>query len=99
MYYADKLESIGDLFGSRKIVLENDRLVVDSHAYPILDDVIILLEPSQYPPSLAKRLNAKKHEVGTCVSNFAEDIQFTFGQEWQRFPNILPEHKQEFSHY
>jgi SAM-dependent methyltransferase len=29
----------------------------------------------------------------------APDIQFTFGQEWQSFQQILPEHKREFAQY
>jgi SAM-dependent methyltransferase len=30
---------------------------------------------------------------------FAEDIQFTFGAEWQSHGSILPEHEKEFSQY
>ncbi|MBM2828383.1 MAG: Mg-protoporphyrin methyl transferase, partial [Actinobacteria bacterium] len=28
-----------------------------------------------------------------------EDIQHTFGEEWQRFPELLPEHREEFLQY
>ncbi len=30
---------------------------------------------------------------------FAEDIQFTFGEEWTTYSQILPEHKKEFDGY
>ena len=31
--------------------------------------------------------------------DFAGDIQFTFGEEWHGFPEILPEHEKEFQQY
>lgn len=31
--------------------------------------------------------------------HFAEDIQYTFGAEWEAFPGILPEHQAEFNAY
>jgi SAM-dependent methyltransferase len=33
------------------------------------------------------------------TSDFAEDIQYTFGAEWQEHRDILPEHAQEFAQY
>lgn len=92
-YYADKLATLKEIFGSQDIYLEADRLVVDSRAYPILDDVIVLLAPEQYPASLASYADRAE------LPDFAEDIQFTFGSEWKTFPGILPEHEQEFSMY
>lgn len=102
MYYADKMETLKDIFGSHDIILEMDRLVVEGYAYPIVDDVIILLDTSQYPASFKIRSNKQhtfKDKVADKPSHFAEDIQFTFGEEWQKFPEILPEHKQEFLQY
>jgi SAM-dependent methyltransferase len=32
-------------------------------------------------------------------ADFAEDIQFTFGAEWQAHGNVLPEHAKEFQQY
>jgi SAM-dependent methyltransferase len=32
-------------------------------------------------------------------AGFAEDIQYTFGAEWQAHGNILPEHAEEFAQY
>ena len=99
MYYADKMELLKDIFGSEKISLRSDRLIVDERTYPIVDDVIIQLDPSQYPPALNKRINAM--EIRECgrTPEIAGDIQFTFGREWQKFPEILPEHEQEFAQY
>jgi SAM-dependent methyltransferase len=34
-----------------------------------------------------------------AVPLFAEDIQFTFGAEWEAFPDVLPEHRREFDAY
>ncbi|MBU3967373.1 MAG: class I SAM-dependent methyltransferase [Euryarchaeota archaeon] len=103
MNYTDKLGTLKDIFGSNEIILETNCLAVDDHIYPILDDVIILLDPSQYPNSLKSRLEKRKEAVKDKAtvepSDFAEDIQFTFGEEWQRFPDLLPEHKQEFLQY
>lgn len=99
MYYADKLESLKDIFRAKELRLEKGGVVVDGVLYPIVDDVIILLDPSQYPPSLRSRIKARQDQGTSVLSDFAEDIQFTFGEEWQRFPKILPEHKREFSLY
>lgn len=103
MYYADKLGILKDIFGSSEIILETNCLAVDGHIYPIIDDVIILLDPMQYPDLLKNRLKkwkeSSKYKATAEPSDFAEDIQFTFGEEWKRFPDILPEHKQEFLQY
>lgn len=98
MYYDDKLETLKDIFGANEVILETNRLLLDGRAYPIVDDVIIQLDPSQYPRALKQRIKGPG-ETGEKISEFAEDIQFTFGQEWQRFPEILPEHEDEFHQY
>ncbi len=97
-YYSDKIESLKDIFGTPDLALESDKLIVEGVYYPIIDDVIILLDPEQYPARLrdeAERLN----RVSDKIANFAEDIQFTFGQEWLKFPEIMSEHKREFTLY
>jgi SAM-dependent methyltransferase len=35
----------------------------------------------------------------TATGNFAEDVQYTFGAEWQEHRAILPEHVTEFAQY
>jgi SAM-dependent methyltransferase len=98
MYYASKLKSLQDIFGSRDIELKSDSLTVNGRRYMIVEDVIVLLEEDQYPPLLRKKLEAGA-VTGAASSDFAQDIQFTFGREWQKFPDILPEHKSEFAQY
>lgn len=98
MYYADKLESLKDIFGTQDIYFKEDNIYVNGSIYPVIDDVIILLPPSQYPSLLKKRIEGQ-HLEGKVLFDPAKDIQFTFGEEWKRFPNILPEHKREFSQY
>jgi SAM-dependent methyltransferase len=98
-YYSNKLKTLSDLFGSSAVRLETDRLIVDQRSYPIVDDVIILLPADQYPDLLKKKmgLNIKTDSVS---GNAAERvIQFSFGEEWQKYSDILPEHEEEFNQY
>ena len=98
-YYADKLGTLQDLCGTSAVSLEPGFLVVRGHRYPIVGDVIVLLEPSQYSPRLAHRLGSTGVSDGPPPMAFAEDIQYTFGEEWTAFPEILPEHEREFYQY
>ena len=99
MYYSNKLDILVDIFGSKNIKVELECLTVNDKNYPIIDDVIILLDPVQYPESLSKRIKVDKSNIPTVDMEFAEDIQFTFGEEWQEFSDILFEHEKEFSQY
>ena len=101
-YYEDKRESLRDLFAASTVRVETNRIVVDGKEYPVLDDVILLLPPSQWPPTVSRRLSmsagaARWGDAGD--DGIAKDIQFTFGEEWQGFPEILPEHEKEFQQY
>lgn len=98
MHYADKIESLKDLFGAAAVDLQPGRLVVDGRAYPIVDDVIVLLDPSDCPPAVRERMGAPP-PGSPPAALLARDIQFTFGEEWKRFPGILPEHETEFRQY
>lgn len=97
-YYSDKIECLRSIFGTQAIEHEPNALRVDGRSYPIVDDVIILLEPAQYPDSLKKRLKAHQ-SAPSGTADFAGDIQFTFGEEWQKYPQIMPEHQSEFALY
>ncbi len=99
MYLEDKLDSLKDIFGAGDVYLETDRLIVDGRAYPVVDDVIVLLDLAQYPSALMKRIGPGVAPCAAGDADFAKDIQFTFGQEWQEFPKILPEHEQSFRNY
>jgi SAM-dependent methyltransferase len=97
-YYSSKLKSLQEIFGTRNIVLAEDFLIVNDRRYPIVDDVIVLLDPAQYPPALRKELKGSIAK-NPDITDFAQDIQFTFGKEWQKFSDILPEHRDEFMQY
>lgn len=94
--YAAHRETLRDLFGARQVEVEPGRVVVDGKSYPVLDGVIILLDPSDWPPYVRDRLGTGPEER---TGPLAKDIQFTFGAEWTRFPRILPEHEAEFAQY
>jgi SAM-dependent methyltransferase len=82
VYYADKIASLRDLFGTQDVAVEEKSLRVGTRSYPIKNDVIIL-----------------STEAGTAPGEFAEDIQYTFGAEWQSYHQVLPEHRKEFTEY
>ena len=87
-YYHDKIDSLRHAFGTTNVVLERDQISVDGKTYPIIDDVIIVIDPDQYPERVRKELEARGNQrIGRRVLNdgnpFAEDIQFTFGAEWK----------------
>jgi SAM-dependent methyltransferase len=98
-YYSNKLQSLRDLFGSNEIRLEKDRLIVYRETYPIIEDVIVLLQPDQYPNLLKKKLGLDKKTVPSSGIASDQDIQFSFGEEWQKYSDILPEHAEEFNRY
>lgn len=97
-YYADKIDVLQDIFGATSVELQPDGIVVDGNPYPIVDDVIILLDPVHWPPTLARRVAAPSPATAGDGC-FATDIQSTFGREWQAFPDILAEHEREFHQY
>lgn len=99
MYYKDKIDTLRALFGDHDLVLDKEVLRVGRHRYPIVEDVIVLLDPEQYPPALRERLGIGR--VGQSIDRavFAEDIQYTFGEEWKTYKDVLPEHAKEFSEY
>jgi SAM-dependent methyltransferase len=98
-YYADKIDLLRDIFGADSVVVLPDGIEIDGRRYPIVDDVIVLLDPAQLPATLARHLAATASESDGDGGDFAADIQSTFGREWQTFPEILPEHEAEFRQY
>ena len=80
------------------------RVTVDGCSYPEIDDVIVLLDPSRLPASVRGRIApagsaGETAPKGAAPALFAADIRDTFGEEWRRFPDILPEHREEFRQY
>lgn len=94
-YYADKVALLADLFGTSDVKVSDGVLRVGGTTYPIIDDVIVLLPEALRPKGLGGRTPASV----TGEKPFAADIQHTFGAEWQAYPQVLPEHKQEFDDY
>lgn len=96
-YYADKLDSLRDIMGASSVTVSEDAFFADGVHYPIIDDVIVLLDPPQYPESVRSRLRTEG--ARSSSAEFAADIQQTFGAEWQRYSAIRPEYDQEFAEY
>jgi SAM-dependent methyltransferase len=61
--------------------------------------VIILLEPARLPEGVRRRIGFADPGGASDPPEFARDIQHTFGEEWGRFPAVLPEHREEFARY
>lgn len=99
MYYQDKIESLEDIFGKR-VVLEESFLKVENTRYPIINDVIILLPEKQYTDFVRKKLKIKENILRDEKNKvFSREIQWTFSKEWEKYNEILPEHKREFLEY
>jgi hypothetical protein len=97
-YYTDKTALLTDLFGARHVDADQDHIVVDGRSFPVVDDVIVLLEPDKYTPYVARAVRSGPAPHG-ATARFARDVQFTFGEEWKLFPEVLPEHELEFRQY
>ncbi len=97
-YYTDKLDLLRDIFAGNRVELLPDVLCVDQKRYPIIDDVIIVLQPEHYPPSVFQKLWPTADDA-IWDPDFARDIQFTFSEEWRTFPDVMCEHQTEFRQY
>ena len=101
MYYRDKKIILSDIFAAKteEIKLSKNSLQVNQQIYPIIDDVIILAEPSQYTDYVKKKLKTVIKPAPADSGIFRADIQQSFGSEWMIYDRILGEHKKEFSLY
>jgi len=99
MYYSRKIDSLKDIFQASQVEVRQDSLIVDGRTYPIINDVIILLDEANYPPAVKNKITSSSAVSAKNAKDFAPDIQYTFGEEWKSFPDILPEHKEEFDNY
>jgi len=101
-YYPAHRDTLKDIFDAERVHISTDKLEVDGINYPIIDDVIILLEPSEYTPYIKSILgtDGRTHDDGNRDEiQFSEAIQNSFGSEWTEFDKILPEHEEEFQLY
>jgi hypothetical protein len=98
-YYKDKAAVLADVFGTSYVEIEQDCIVVDAVRYPVVEDVIVLLPPDRYPRRVVDSLGTKRISDSKAPGQFAPDVQDTFGEEWQAYPEMLTEHEKEFSQY
>jgi SAM-dependent methyltransferase len=98
-YYKDKAAALADVFAAAHVDVEPDCILVDGLRYPIVDDVIVLLPPDRYSKRVRDSVGAERTSGSTTPRQFAPDVQDTFGEEWQAYPEMLGEHEKEFSQY
>ncbi|HOW28490.1 MAG TPA: methyltransferase domain-containing protein [Elusimicrobiota bacterium] len=98
-YYADKSDGLKRLFGARTLSFSPGRIHIDDKIYPVIQDVIILLDPSRYTDFVKRQLRRGERGEEKDGTDFARDIQSTFGAEWEHYGKILPEHREEFQRY
>ena len=100
-YYDDKQESLARLFGARSVEVQDEAIVVDGRRLPTVEDVILTGRPEEWPSAARRALAGRGDPAvsGEAREDFAEDVQFTFGAEWERYAEVLPEHEDEFRRY
>ena len=98
MYYNNKIKTLSEIFGTSDIQLQGSSINVAGKVYPIVDDVIILLESHQIPSRISEKIQCltRDEEIAPSIAN---DIQYTFGEEWKTYNKILPQHHDEFKLY
>lgn len=94
-YYKNKINTLKSIFKSEKIIVKDNRIIVDNREYPVVNDVIILLEYA----SRAENSDNEKNSDRSSNQEFSREIQYTFGKEWTEYSEILPEHEKEFQKY
>jgi len=98
-YYQDKIEILQDIFNTKNITLQSDLLIIEDKNFPIIDDVIILIDEDQYSNYVCRSLQKNINSTINIDTSFSRDIQNSFGQEWNYFDRILYEHELEFEQY
>ena len=98
MYYKNKIKTLSEMFGTSDIQLHETFINIAGREYPIIEDVIILLESHQIPPQTLEKVQYLTRDEETSPS-IEKDIQYTFGEEWKKFNEIMPQHHNEFKLY
>ena len=98
MYYKNKIKTLSELFGTSDIQLEGAFINIAGRIYPIVDDVIILLKSHHIPRRTSEKIQCLTRDE-EISSSIAKDIQYTFGEEWKTYNEILPQHHDEFNLY
>src|ERR1039458_5597282 len=95
-YYKNKIGSLRRIFATEDIVLTDKFVVVKGRPYPLVDDVIVLLDPSQYTEYIRKFISPGESVGSDDIEAFSKPVQSSFGQQWIQYSNILDEHCIEF---
>ena len=100
-YYSNKIPSLTEIFGEAVQVFADHITVGGSKRFPVVDDVIITLEPWQFTAKVRRALhNREGMEIPPADrEEFARAIQDTFGQEWSSFSEVLPQTRVDFERY
>lgn len=98
-YYSDKIDILRDIFGVSEIRLANSGIYCGENFYPIIDDVIILLDKNQWPNSIRNDIHEFSNSKITDGQLFSQQVQDSFSMQWRDFNDILPEHEKEFHLY
>jgi SAM-dependent methyltransferase len=98
-YYKNKIGSLRRIFATEDIVLTDKFVVVKGRPYPLVDDVIVLLDPSQYTEYIRKFISPGESVGSDDIEAFSKPVQSSFGQQWIQYSNILDEHCIEFEQY
>jgi SAM-dependent methyltransferase len=96
-YYDNKIHILRDIFGC-DVIVEGQFVLVGNNQYPVVDDVIVLLEPSQYTDKIHSCLKSDTEREAT-PEQFSRSVQTSFGGQWEKYDEILPEHMTEFHQY
>lgn len=98
-YYQNKLHILESVFDTTDITLSSDSLRVRDVEYPIVRDVIILLANRDYTAFVRSELDLPILDGDSNTQRLASDVQCSFGEEWNTYSDILPEHEDEFHRY
>lgn len=98
-YYRNKISSLRRIFGTDELVLSDEYLMVKGRRYPIVNDVIVLLDPSQYTEYVRKHISPGEPGQSDNIETFSKAVQSSFGQQWVQYSKILDEHRIEFEQY
>jgi SAM-dependent methyltransferase len=96
-YYNDKLELLASVFGTTEVAFDNGCLLVAGVRYPVINDVIIVVEPAKFSSYVRRCLGST--DTRTHLAGFPEDEQYSFSEEWTRFSSVLPDHERTFNRY
>jgi SAM-dependent methyltransferase len=98
-YYENKLASLRRMFGTNDIALSEGYLAVAGVTYPIIGDVIVLLDASQYTEVVRQSLSALPSHKLDNIAPHSRAVQSSFGDQWTQYSDILEEHRAEFELY